>query len=88
MDQIEQFVEPMKQFSKDSIRLVKRCTKPDRKGKKEFKSLRKKMKSKVTKLSKFSLTSAIELRGANKLEAKTIFCSVFTLPWELRNAPQ
>ena len=42
MDQIEQFVEPMKQFSKDSIRLVKRCTKPDRKGKKEFKSLRKK----------------------------------------------
>lgn len=32
MDQITQFVEPMKQFSKDSIRLVKRCTKPDRKG--------------------------------------------------------
>jgi len=31
MDQIVQFVEPMKQFSKDSIRLVKRCTKPDRK---------------------------------------------------------
>ncbi len=32
MDQITQFVEPMKQFSKDSVRLVKRCTKPDRKG--------------------------------------------------------
>lgn len=32
MDQITQFVEPLKEFSKDSIRLVKRCTKPDRKG--------------------------------------------------------
>jgi len=27
-----QYVEPAKQFAKDSIRLVKRCTKPDRKG--------------------------------------------------------
>lgn len=27
-----QFVEPSRQFVKDSIRLVKRCTKPDRKG--------------------------------------------------------
>ena len=26
------FVEPGRQFAKDSIRLVKRCTKPDRKG--------------------------------------------------------
>lgn len=25
-------IEPMKEFSKDSVRLVKRCTKPDRKG--------------------------------------------------------
>jgi len=33
MDQIVQYVEPAKQFAKDSIRLVKRCTKPDRKGK-------------------------------------------------------
>lgn len=33
MDQIIQFVEPVRQFSKDSIRLVKRCTKPDKKGK-------------------------------------------------------
>jgi len=32
MDQIVQYVEPAKQFAKDSIRLVKRCTKPDRKG--------------------------------------------------------
>ena len=31
MDQIAQYIEPMRQFSKDSIRLVKRCTKPDRK---------------------------------------------------------
>ncbi|KAJ8277727.1 hypothetical protein GJAV_G00079140 [Gymnothorax javanicus] len=31
MDQIMQFVEPSRQFVKDSIRLVKRCTKPDRK---------------------------------------------------------
>ena len=28
-----QLVDPAKQFAKDSIRLVKRCTKPDRKGK-------------------------------------------------------
>jgi len=33
MDQVMSVVEPLKQFSKDSIRLVKRCTKPDRKGK-------------------------------------------------------
>ena len=32
MDQIMSFVEPGRQFAKDSIRLVKRCTKPDRKG--------------------------------------------------------
>lgn len=32
MDQITSFVEPGRQFAKDSIRLVKRCTKPDRKG--------------------------------------------------------
>ncbi|XP_051000761.1 protein transport protein Sec61 subunit gamma-like, partial [Acomys russatus] len=28
-DQVMQFVEPSRQFVKDSIRLVKRCTKPD-----------------------------------------------------------
>lgn len=32
MDQIVQVVDPAKLFIKDSIRLVKRCTKPDRKG--------------------------------------------------------
>ncbi|KAJ3659211.1 hypothetical protein Zmor_010912 [Zophobas morio] len=30
MDQITKFIEPGRQFTKDSIRLVKRCTKPDR----------------------------------------------------------
>ncbi len=34
MDQINKFVEPGKQFFKDSYRLVKKCTKPDRKGNK------------------------------------------------------
>lgn len=33
MDQIQQFTDPCKQFMKDSFRLVKKCTKPDRKGK-------------------------------------------------------
>jgi len=32
MDQIKKLTEPGRQFAKDSIRLVKRCTKPDRKG--------------------------------------------------------
>ena len=32
MDQVQQITEPMKQFAKDSFRLVKKCTKPDRKG--------------------------------------------------------
>jgi protein transport protein SEC61 subunit gamma-like protein len=32
MDQVMQFVDPARQFAKDSIRLVKKCTKPDRKG--------------------------------------------------------
>ncbi|OWA53899.1 putative Protein transport protein Sec61 subunit gamma [Hypsibius exemplaris] len=31
MDQVNQFVDPLRLFAKDSIRLVKRCTKPDRK---------------------------------------------------------
>uniref|UniRef100_A0A8C8URW4 Protein transport protein Sec61 subunit gamma n=1 Tax=Peromyscus maniculatus bairdii TaxID=230844 RepID=A0A8C8URW4_PERMB len=31
MDQVKQFVEPSWQFTKDSIRLVKRRPKPDRK---------------------------------------------------------
>ena len=31
MDQLMNFIEPAKMFAKDSIRLVKRCTKPDRK---------------------------------------------------------
>ncbi|XP_050433308.1 protein transport protein Sec61 subunit gamma [Adelges cooleyi] len=31
MDQVTKVLEPGRQFSKDSVRLVKRCTKPDRK---------------------------------------------------------
>ena len=31
MDQIVAHLEPFRQFSKDSVRLIKRCTKPDRK---------------------------------------------------------
>ncbi|CAF3435595.1 unnamed protein product [Rotaria sp. Silwood1] len=31
MDQVQQFTEPCKQFIKDSYRLIKKCTKPDRK---------------------------------------------------------
>ncbi|CAG0924079.1 unnamed protein product [Notodromas monacha] len=31
MDQVIAFTDPGKQFAKDSLRLVKRCTKPDRK---------------------------------------------------------
>lgn len=31
MDQLMNFIKPGKTFAKDSIRLVKRCTKPDRK---------------------------------------------------------
>ena len=36
MDQVEVYLRPGKEFVKDSIRLVKRCTKPDRK---EFKKI-------------------------------------------------
>lgn len=32
MDNADVVVKPLKDFSKNSIRLVKRCTKPDRKG--------------------------------------------------------
>ncbi|KAK6758306.1 hypothetical protein RB195_015865 [Necator americanus] len=31
MDQFQALIEPGRQFARDSIRLVKRCTKPDRK---------------------------------------------------------
>lgn len=36
MDQLEVYLRPGKEFVKDSVRLVKRCTKPDRK---EFKKI-------------------------------------------------
>ncbi|XP_028369923.2 protein transport protein Sec61 subunit gamma-like [Phyllostomus discolor] len=36
MDQVMQFAEPSRQFVKDSIWLVKRCTKP---GRKEFQKI-------------------------------------------------
>lgn len=36
MDQLEVYIRPGKEFVKDSVRLVKRCTKPDRK---EFKKI-------------------------------------------------
>jgi protein transport protein SEC61 subunit gamma-like protein len=39
MDQVTKVLEPGRQFSKDSVRLVKRCTKPDRKGKGDFYSI-------------------------------------------------
>lgn len=32
MDLAQDYVKPLKEFAKDSIRLVKRCTKPDLKG--------------------------------------------------------
>ncbi|CAH2003428.1 unnamed protein product [Acanthoscelides obtectus] len=32
MDQLMKLIKPGRQFAKDSIRLVKRCTKPDRRG--------------------------------------------------------
>ena len=32
MDIVQDYVKPLKEFAKDSIRLVKRCTKPDLKG--------------------------------------------------------
>lgn len=32
MDAIDSVVDPLRDFAKDSIRLVKRCHKPDRKG--------------------------------------------------------
>lgn len=32
MDALDSVVDPLREFSKDSIRLVKRCHKPDRKG--------------------------------------------------------
>ena len=33
MEQVQLYVKPLKEFAKDSMRLVKRCTKPDLKGK-------------------------------------------------------
>lgn len=32
MDVIDSAVDPLRDFAKDSVRLVKRCHKPDRKG--------------------------------------------------------
>ena len=36
LDNVNQLIEPGKQFAKDSIRLIRRCTKPD---KKEFQKI-------------------------------------------------
>ena len=32
MDSVMMAIEPLREFTKDSVRLVNRCTKPDRKG--------------------------------------------------------
>ena len=32
MDTVQEYVKPIREFAKDSMRLVKRCTKPDLKG--------------------------------------------------------
>lgn len=37
MEQVVSVVDPLRQFAKDSYRLVKRCNKPDLKGKVMFK---------------------------------------------------
>ena len=33
MEMVQDYVKPIREFAKDSMRLVKRCTKPDLKGK-------------------------------------------------------
>lgn len=40
MDVADLIVKPAKEFAKDSIRLVKRCTKPDRKGANNYRAAR------------------------------------------------
>ena len=35
MEQVQLYVKPVKEFAKDSMRLVKRCTKPDLKGRED-----------------------------------------------------
>lgn len=39
MDQVNTFIEPGRNFAKDSIRLIKRCTKPDKRGEYYYLSL-------------------------------------------------
>uniref|UniRef100_A0A0E0JWB8 Protein transport protein Sec61 subunit gamma n=1 Tax=Oryza punctata TaxID=4537 RepID=A0A0E0JWB8_ORYPU len=36
MDAVDSVVDPLREFAKDSVRLVKRCHKPDRKGKRQI----------------------------------------------------
>lgn len=55
MDQVTKLVEPGRQFAKDSIRLVKRCTKPDRKGNNH--SHRLLISNKVPFLNTYAVTS-------------------------------
>ena len=33
MEMVQEYIKPVRDFAKDSMRLVKRCTKPDLKGK-------------------------------------------------------
>ena len=33
MEMVQEYIKPLREFAKDSMRLVKRCTKPDIKGK-------------------------------------------------------
>uniref|UniRef100_A0A0D3GJE5 Protein transport protein Sec61 subunit gamma n=2 Tax=Oryza TaxID=4527 RepID=A0A0D3GJE5_9ORYZ len=40
MDAIDSVVDPLREFAKDSVRLVKRCHKPDRKGRERLASSR------------------------------------------------
>uniref|UniRef100_A0A0D3F1I1 Protein transport protein Sec61 subunit gamma n=1 Tax=Oryza barthii TaxID=65489 RepID=A0A0D3F1I1_9ORYZ len=36
MDAVDSVVDPLREFAKDSVRLVKRCHKPDRKGERQI----------------------------------------------------
>ena len=72
MDQVMQFVEPSRQFVKDSIRLVKRCTKPDRK---EFQGIAMALGFETMGFTDFSV---------KRIHVPiTLWVAVSFLPWEL-----
>ncbi|XBJ26294.1 hypothetical protein VPH35_003756 [Triticum aestivum] len=75
MDAVDSMVDPLREFAKDSVRLVKCCHKPDRKGKDRHKLARSPCFGSRFTILKFPLSPDLTLIGRaefTKVAARTM----------------